>query len=161
MVYTVVELQPSKAGQICCSGAMVRGVHFLLVVPVTVALVHTPLFLHQQQQQHTQWNPTKWGLGRVSVRRPYHYLVEVERLFPVDPRPKERRIINNGDNNIKQVLEEAKRSKQHKTIESQTRTTRTRLGLLQTLPTPTLTGKDNPLTLLTYNLNTRPPLLPI
>ncbi|KAG5586650.1 hypothetical protein H5410_047084 [Solanum commersonii] len=36
-----------------------------------------------------------------------------------------------------------------------------RLGLLQTLTTQTIARKDNTLTLLTFNLNTRPPLLPI
>lgn len=31
------------------------------------------------QQQHTRYIPTKWGLGRVSVRNPYHYLKCVDK----------------------------------------------------------------------------------
>ncbi|KAG5584742.1 hypothetical protein H5410_045176 [Solanum commersonii] len=44
---------------------------------------------------------------------------------------------------------------------SQTRTTGARLRLLQTLTTHPLARRDNTLTLLTFNLNTQPPLLPI
>lgn len=34
----------------------------------------------------THYNRTYWSLGRVVCMQPYPYLVDIERLFPLDPR---------------------------------------------------------------------------
>lgn len=46
-----------------------RTIYLMNIIPDTPTSRYEIQFT---QQQHTQLNPTRWGLGRVEYNRPYH-----------------------------------------------------------------------------------------